>query len=80
MKILARLLSFWIPIPKLRQKARNVLEYVFLCSPFFNIDTINTHLKAKKIGKNLKKLSIWHDSDIFSVYNVLANRKRDSLI
>ena len=54
MKILARLFSIWIPIPKYRKKLRNILEYVFLCSPFCNIHIINTHLRAKKCGKHLR--------------------------
>jgi acetyltransferase-like isoleucine patch superfamily enzyme len=54
MKILARLFSFWIPFPKFRKRFRDILEYIFLCSPFFNIYVINTHLKAKKCGKHLR--------------------------
>lgn len=54
MKLFARLLSFWIPFPKYRKKVRNILEYVFFASPLFNIDIINAHLRAKKVGKNLR--------------------------
>ena len=54
MKILARLFSLWVPFPKYRKILRNTLEYVFLCSPYFNTYTISAKSKAKKYGKKLR--------------------------
>lgn len=54
MRFLTRLFSFWIPFSVPRQQFRKILEHVFLCSPYFNIYTINAKLRAKKLGKNLR--------------------------
>ncbi len=54
MKIVVRLLTFWIPFSKLRKKVRSFLDCVFLCSPFYNLDIINVRMKAKKVGKRLR--------------------------
>lgn len=54
MKIVVRLLTFWIPFSKLRKKVRSFFDCVFLCSPFYNLDIINVRMKAKKVGKRLR--------------------------
>lgn len=54
MKILARLFSLWVPFPKQRKLLRNALEYVFLCSPYFNTYIISAKIKTKKCGKKLR--------------------------
>ena len=70
MKIFVRLLTFWIPFSKLRKKVRSILDCVFLCSPFYNIDIINVRMKAKKVGKRLR---IGGKSKFSKSFNIRCN-------
>lgn len=53
MKILAKLLTFWLPVKKYRKRALLFLENLLWCSDFRNIYIWKIRKTAIKVGKNL---------------------------